>query len=143
MKKGLSGYLYVQCQNIECGYINCVPHGKTHHMKQKGMPCFAVNTKLGTAMIDSIGDPVRVNNFLSTLNIQPIVNSNLKKMERRAGDVVEKVAQQSAAAAAKDAFTKEMEDVAQVETDEAAKSMEGVIDDLGVATFPDSSPSLR
>ena len=48
LKKGLSGYLYVQCQNNDCGHINCVPYGTTHHQKTPGMPCFAVNTKLGT-----------------------------------------------------------------------------------------------
>ena len=48
LKKGLGGYLYVKCQNAECNGVNIVPYGKTHHMKQKGSPCFAVNTKLGT-----------------------------------------------------------------------------------------------
>lgn len=44
-----------------------------------GMPCFVVNTKLGTAMIDSVGGPVRVNNLLSTLNIPTIGNKNMKR----------------------------------------------------------------
>lgn len=47
-KIGLSGYLYVQCQNIDCGYVNRVTYGKTHRLKTKGMPCFAVNTKVGS-----------------------------------------------------------------------------------------------
>ena len=50
MKRGLGGYIYVKCQNVDCGEINCVPYGKTHRLKKSkpGMPCFAVNTKLGT-----------------------------------------------------------------------------------------------
>jgi RNase P subunit RPR2 len=50
IKKGLGGYLYVQCENLNCGFINFVPYGKTHRHRGKsgksGMPCFAVNTKL-------------------------------------------------------------------------------------------------
>ena len=48
LKKGLGGYLYVVCQNCDCQYVNRVPYGKTHHQQSTGMPCFAVNTKLGT-----------------------------------------------------------------------------------------------
>jgi len=47
MRKGLSGYLYVRCQNPDCLHVNRVPYGKTHRIKRKGMPCFAANTKLG------------------------------------------------------------------------------------------------
>ena len=47
-KKGLSGYLFVRCENVYCEFVNCVPYGKTHHVKKRGMPCFAANTKLGT-----------------------------------------------------------------------------------------------
>jgi RNase P subunit RPR2 len=46
LQKGLSGYLYVRCS--DCGYVNRVAYGKTHRVKRKGMPCFDVNTKLGT-----------------------------------------------------------------------------------------------
>lgn len=62
-----------------------------------------------TAMIDSIGGPVKVNNMLSTLNIPPIGENNLKCMERRAGEVVEKVAGMSTLNAAKEAFEMEMQ----------------------------------
>lgn len=62
-----------------------------------------------TAMIDSIGGPVKVNNMLSTLNIPPIGEKNLKCMERRAGEVVEKVAGMSTLNAAKEAFEMEMQ----------------------------------
>lgn len=62
-----------------------------------------------TAMIDSIGSPVKVNNMLSTLNIPPIGEKNLKCMERRAGEVVEKVAGMSTLNAAKEAFEMEMQ----------------------------------
>ena len=52
MQKGLSGYLYVECQNIDCRHINRVAYGKTHHKRNaKGMPSFDVNTKLGTGKI--------------------------------------------------------------------------------------------
>ena len=47
LRKGLSGYLYVKCDNIDCEHVNRVAYGKTHRVKGKGMPCFAVNTKLG------------------------------------------------------------------------------------------------
>ncbi|KAH3804777.1 hypothetical protein DPMN_133065 [Dreissena polymorpha] len=47
------------------------------------MPCFDVNTKLGSAMKVSFGRPVKVNNFLTTLNITLIANKNLKKMKGR------------------------------------------------------------
>ena len=50
LKKGLGGYLYVKCQNIDCGHINCVPYGATYRRKVTGMPCFSVNTKLGTGI---------------------------------------------------------------------------------------------
>ncbi|XP_053390150.1 uncharacterized protein LOC128553063 [Mercenaria mercenaria] len=112
LKKGLSGYLYVRCQNDDCGHVNLVPYGKTHRgnsaKSQSGMHCFAVNTKLGTAMIDSLGGPVKVNNMLSTLNMPTISNKNMKKMERWAGNVIEKVALMSTRTAAKETFDKEM-----------------------------------
>ena len=49
MPIGLSGYLYVKCQNPECEHINSVAYGQTHRPKlgKQGMPCFVVNTKLG------------------------------------------------------------------------------------------------
>ena len=50
LQKGLSGYLYIVCQNPDCQFINRVAYGKMHHIKKHGMPCFAVNTKLGTGM---------------------------------------------------------------------------------------------
>lgn len=62
-----------------------------------------------TAMIDSIGGPVKVNNMLSTLNIPPIGEKNLKCMERRAGEVVEKVSGMSTLNAAKEAFEMDMQ----------------------------------
>ena len=40
LQKGLSGYLYVMCQNADCNYINRVAYGKLHHIKKGGMPCF-------------------------------------------------------------------------------------------------------
>jgi hypothetical protein len=61
-----------------------------------------------SAMIDSLGGPVRVNNFLASLNLKPIGNRSLKDMERRAGSVIEKVSIQSSHQAAEEAFQKEM-----------------------------------
>ncbi|KAH3715085.1 hypothetical protein DPMN_057791 [Dreissena polymorpha] len=61
------------------------------HLKIRGMPCFDVNTKLGTAMKVSLGRPVMVNNFLTTLNIKLIANINLKKMEACAGEAIKKI----------------------------------------------------
>ena len=60
-------------------------------------------------MVDSIGGPVRMNNFLSTLNIPEIQDKNLKLMERCAGDLIETVATESTRAAANEAFKAEME----------------------------------
>ena len=56
-----------------------------------------------------MGGPVRMNNFLSTLNIPEIQDKNLKLMERRAGDLIETVATESTRAAANEAFKAEME----------------------------------
>jgi hypothetical protein len=60
------------------------------------------------AMIDSIGGPNRVNNFLSTLNIKPIDKRSLKCMERRAGNKIEEVAKRSMETAATETFKMEM-----------------------------------
>ncbi|KAH3837401.1 hypothetical protein DPMN_110790 [Dreissena polymorpha] len=75
------------------------------------MPYFDVNTKLGTAMNISLGRPVKVNNFLTTLNITLIANTNLEKMEARAGEVIKKISTASSNKAAIDAYEKEMEKV--------------------------------
>ena len=47
LRKGLSGFLYVRCSNTDCEHVNRVPYGKTHRLNERGMPCFAANTKLG------------------------------------------------------------------------------------------------
>ncbi|KAH3730013.1 hypothetical protein DPMN_055992 [Dreissena polymorpha] len=57
-----------------------------HHLKIRGMPCFDVNTKLGTAM-----------------------KKNLKKMEARAGEAIKKISTASSIKAAIDAYEKEIE----------------------------------
>ena len=44
-QKGLCRYLHVTCQL--CGHVNKAAYGKTHHVKDRGVPCFVVNTKLG------------------------------------------------------------------------------------------------
>ncbi|KAH3728839.1 hypothetical protein DPMN_054801 [Dreissena polymorpha] len=62
---------------------------------KSGIPCFVVNTKLGTAMVNSLGGPSRVNNMLSTLNLKTISDTNLKIMEQPAGEVIEQVATES------------------------------------------------
>ena len=52
LQRGLWGYLYVKCSNIECAEINIIPYGKTHRTPgSKGIPSFAVNTKLGTGKL--------------------------------------------------------------------------------------------
>jgi len=51
LQRGLGGFLYVRCSNIDCEQVNIVPYGKTHRQgKTKGIPCFVANTKLGTGM---------------------------------------------------------------------------------------------
>lgn len=125
---GLGGYLHVRCLN--CETINLVAYGKTHREagQRKGRPCFVVNTKLGTglirrcftaelfdciniivAMIDSIGGAAKVNNFLSTLNIKPISQKNLAKMEQRAGETIVALSKEISEDAAREAFDREIE----------------------------------
>ncbi|XP_065929397.1 uncharacterized protein [Magallana gigas] len=143
LQKGLGGYLYVKCSNNDCNHVNRVPYGSTHRVKKLGMPCFAVNTKLGTAMIDSLGGPDRVNNVLAALNLKPISQKNLKMIERRAGNFVESIAKSSMSKAAKDSFELEMEDVGNEESKKAQEEMGEEIDGLGVSLFHDASPSVK
>ena len=51
LRKGLSGYLYVRCQNVDCMHVNRVTYGKTHRVSKRGMPCFSANTKLGVGKL--------------------------------------------------------------------------------------------
>lgn len=94
------------------------------------------------ALIDSLGGPTRVNNFLSSLNIKPIDQKNLKSMERRAGQKIEEVAKRSMELAATETYKLEMENVAHEEMMEATGQMGGIIDNLGAGIMPDASPSL-
>ncbi|KAH3804987.1 hypothetical protein DPMN_133279 [Dreissena polymorpha] len=57
----------------------------------------------------SLRRPVKVNNFLITLNITLIAKKNLKKMEDRAGEAIKKISTASSNKAAIDAYEKEME----------------------------------
>ncbi|KAH3864914.1 hypothetical protein DPMN_027947 [Dreissena polymorpha] len=57
----------------------------------------------------SLGRPVKVNNFLTTLNITLIANINLKKMEARDGQAIKKILTASSNRAAVGAYEKEME----------------------------------
>ncbi|KAH3868292.1 hypothetical protein DPMN_031435 [Dreissena polymorpha] len=77
-------------KSIRNSKVNRVAYGKQHHLKIREMPCFDVNTKLVTAMKVSLGRPVKVNNFLTILNITLIANRNLKKIEARAGVAIKK-----------------------------------------------------
>ncbi|KAH3811826.1 hypothetical protein DPMN_140241, partial [Dreissena polymorpha] len=52
LQNGLSGFVYVVCENPDCREVNRVAYGKQHHLKIRGMPCFDVNTKLGTVRGD-------------------------------------------------------------------------------------------
>ncbi|KAH3788389.1 hypothetical protein DPMN_166529, partial [Dreissena polymorpha] len=53
--------------------------------------------------------PVKVNNFLTTLNITLIAKRNLKMMEARAGEAIKKISTALSNKAAIDAHEKEME----------------------------------
>ena len=57
-------------------------------------------------MMDGVGGPVKVNNLLSTLNLQTI--NNRSQNVWRAGNVIETVAKQSALKAAKEAYAEEL-----------------------------------
>ncbi|KAH3864946.1 hypothetical protein DPMN_027979 [Dreissena polymorpha] len=57
----------------------------------------------------SLGRPVKVNKFLTTLNITLFANRNLKKMEARAGQAIKKIFTTSSNKAAIGAYEKEME----------------------------------
>lgn len=59
-------------------------------------------------MFDSLGGPDRVNNFLSTMNINPIGSKNLKQMERRGCVRVEAVSARSTKEAVKESFKTEV-----------------------------------
>lgn len=61
------------------------------------------------AMIDNLGGTDRVNNLLPALNMKPMNAKNLKAIERRAGQFIEKVSKMSADKAAKESFQLEME----------------------------------
>ncbi|KAH3718807.1 hypothetical protein DPMN_061617 [Dreissena polymorpha] len=52
---------------------------------------------------------VKVNNFLTNLNITHIANRNLKKMEARAGEAIKKISTASSNKVAIDDYEKEME----------------------------------
>ncbi|KAH3796979.1 hypothetical protein DPMN_150555 [Dreissena polymorpha] len=60
-------------------------------------------------MTVSLGWPIKVNNFLPTLNITLIANRNLKKMEACAGEATKKISTASSNKTAIDAYEKEME----------------------------------
>lgn len=118
MKMGLGGYLFILC--CHCGFINRVAYGSTYtEDNRRGQRNFTVNTKLGAAMIDTLGGPQRVNNFLTTLDLPYISHKNLKVMERRAGHIIENFAEKSMANARKTAFEKEMSDISCLEEDMA------------------------
>ncbi|KAH3690866.1 hypothetical protein DPMN_193052 [Dreissena polymorpha] len=57
----------------------------------------------------SLDRPMKVNNFLTTLNITLIANRNLKKMEARAWEAIKKITTASSNKAAIGAYEKEME----------------------------------
>lgn len=59
------------------------------------MPCFDINTRLGIAMVDTLGGAVRVNNLLPALDLKVINPNNLKSMEGRAGEVIKAFANNS------------------------------------------------
>lgn len=134
MKLGLGGYLYIQCNF--CLALNRIPYGKTHRRNReedKGMPSFCINTKVGAAMIDSVGGPQRMNNLLSTLDLPIINNRSLKTMERRAGNIIEQYAEENMKKESKMAYEKEMLAISQREEENFKEEFA----DLGVAVIPD------
>lgn len=85
-------------------------------------------------MIDSVGGPQRMNNFLATLNLPTVNNKNLKVMERRAGEMIEKFADENMANESQKAFRDEMREVAAQGMDSNADSFDK---ELGVAIIED------
>lgn len=69
---------------------------------------YLINLCFFKAMIDSVGGPQRMNNFLATLNLPTVNNKNLKVMERRAGEMIEKFADENMANESQKAFRDEM-----------------------------------
>ena len=57
-----------------------------------------------SAMIDGIGGPDRVNNFLATLDMKPINPRTLKDLERKAGTAIEAFSKESQLKSAKEAM---------------------------------------
>lgn len=60
-------------------------------------------------MIDSLGAPNLENNILSTLNIKPIDQKNLKSMECRARQKMEEAAKQSKESATTETYKLEID----------------------------------
>lgn len=70
--------------------------------------CFFVWLVFPLSMIDNIGRPWRVNNFLTTLNVSAVSNVNLKSMERRTSVAVETVSDCFKVEAGSQAYWQEM-----------------------------------
>lgn len=84
----------------------CVKNTKVKHKKRRinhhTVPCYI------EAMIDSVGGPQRMNNLLTTLDLPFINNRSLKTMERRAGQFIEKYAEENMKKESAMAYEKEM-----------------------------------
>jgi len=50
LQRGLGGFLYLRCLNIDCEQVNIVSMKNQRPGKTKGIPCFVANTKLGTGI---------------------------------------------------------------------------------------------
>ncbi|WAR02902.1 hypothetical protein MAR_009460 [Mya arenaria] len=141
--KGLGGYLNVQCQIVDCAFVNCVPYGKTHRIKSRksGMPCFAVN---------SVGGPTKVNNILSTLIIPALDNNKLKKWNVGREKLLSQWRQNQQNKLLKmlsiwkySKYEMDDIDIAEEETKKATESIDFVLKDLGLAVLPGASPSVK
>ncbi|XP_056014682.1 uncharacterized protein LOC125676111 isoform X4 [Ostrea edulis] len=108
----------------------CVKNTKVKHKKRRinhhTVPCYI------EAMIDSVGGPQRMNNLLTTLDLPFINNKSLKTMERRAGQFIEKYAEENMKKESAMAYEKEMITISQKEED-----VKEEFSNLGVAVISD------
>ncbi|KAL9958594.1 hypothetical protein ACROYT_G035628, partial [Oculina patagonica] len=94
---GLGSFLYIVCQNTECGEINQCTTNKAHRVagNTRGRKIFYVNTKLAAGMLDAGMGATHVNALLSSINVPVMRDATLKAREREVGPVIETVAKTS------------------------------------------------
>ncbi|XP_021370034.1 uncharacterized protein LOC110461074 [Mizuhopecten yessoensis] len=81
LRKGLSGYLYVKCQNPDCGAVNKAPYGKTHHIKSTqslsvGHVCKYILHYLDIAKQESLEAQKSMGESICVLGVTPLPDAS-------------------------------------------------------------------